>query len=109
MIKLVKIESGKATFFVEVEDIGPTAIVAGTSKNDFEEVAALKDLAPNLDNVTHMVVACCKSLYEAIAQIPKPEKIAMEFGVKFVGEAGIPMLTKASGEASMKISVEWKG
>jgi hypothetical protein len=75
---------------------------------DFQEVVDFGRFEREFSEVKHLIVTCCKSLHEAIAEIPLPEKIAVEFGIKLAGETGIPMLTKASGEANFKVNVEWK-
>jgi hypothetical protein len=75
---------------------------------DFQEVVDFQRFEREFSDVKNLIVTCCKSLHEAIAKIPQPEKIAVEFGIKLVGETGIPMLTKASGEANFKVNVEWK-
>jgi hypothetical protein len=76
--------------------------------NDFEEVIDLGSVERSFAEIKCLIVGCCNSLHEAIADIPDPEKVAIEFGIKLVGEAGFPMITKASGEANFKINIEWK-
>jgi hypothetical protein len=77
-------------------------------EGDFQEVVDLGSVARSFSDIKHLIVACCYSLHEAIAEIPDPEKVAVEFGIKLVGETGLPMITKASGEANFKVSIEWK-
>ena len=72
-----------------------------------QEVVSVKDIKRELGDVKDVIVACCNDLYKAVASIPAPQKFAIEFGVKLAGEAGVPMLTKASGEANFKVTVEW--
>lgn len=73
-----------------------------------EPVANVGDLGRQFVEVQDLIVTCCASLYEGLRRLPQAEKVAIEFGVKLGGEAGLPMLTKASGEANFKVSVEWK-
>jgi hypothetical protein len=73
-----------------------------------EHVVDLTRIERQFSEISDLIVACCKGLVDAIASIPKPEKVAVEFGIKLAGEAGVPMLTKASGEANFKIAIEWK-
>lgn len=76
--------------------------------SDFREVVDLGFVEREFSDIKQLIVDCCNSLHEAIAEIPRPEKIAVEFGIKLAGETGFPMLSKASGEANFKINVEWK-
>ena len=66
------------------------------------------DLGRQFGEVQELIVACCSNLFQGLARLPQAEKVAIEFGVKLGGEAGVPMLTKATGEASFKVSVEWR-
>lgn len=72
------------------------------------EVVSIDDIRRNFGDVKDVIVACCNNLYGAVEKIPAPDKFAIEFGVKLAGETGVPMLTKASGEANFKVTVEWK-
>ena len=72
-----------------------------------EPVVDLDSLEQDFSDVNDVIVSCCNHLFKAVAEIPQPEKISIEFGIKLAGSAGIPMLTSASGEASFKIAVEW--
>lgn len=72
-----------------------------------EEVVSVADIKRDLGEVKDAIVACCNSLYSAVGSIPPPQKFGIEFGIKLAGEKGIPFLTKASGEANFKITVEW--
>lgn len=72
-----------------------------------QEVVSVKDIKRDLGEVKDVIVACCNNLYSAVASIPTPQKFAVEFGIKLAGETGVPLLTKASGEANFKVTVEW--
>ena len=37
----------------------------------------------------------------------RPDKIEVEFGLKFGGEGGLPIVTKVSGEASLQVTLTW--
>jgi len=89
---------------LEIKSLRPTDKEAG----DFEEVVDLDGVIRQFSEIKQLIVTCCNSLYEVVNNIPKPEKVAIEFGIKLVGETGIPMLTKASGEANFKVNIEWK-
>lgn len=115
MPRAVILRIGQAAFLAETDDSVVFASDLSTVDHsqprtaaDFETVVDLKRAGADFVDVKEMIVKCCNSLHEAIANIPNPEKVAVEFGIKLIGETGIPMLTKASGEANFKISVEWK-
>lgn len=116
MTKAIVVTSQKAAFLVETDDsveVPPHFATARHSPtqaeaNDFQDVVDLGEIGRDFSDIKQLIVSCCNDLYEAIENIPKPEKVAIEFGIKLAGEAGIPMLTKASGEANFKVSVEWK-
>lgn len=76
--------------------------------DDFQEVVDTGTLEQSFADIKRLIIRCCNSLHEAITDIPHPEKMAVEFGIKLVGEYGLPMITKASGEANFKINIEWK-
>jgi Trypsin-co-occurring domain 1 len=114
MSKAITMSSGGVTFLVETDEsvavpkgFGPPARPSGVPAG-MDAVADTGQLARQFADVQGLIVTCCNSLYDALAQLPHPEKVAVEFGVKLGGEAGVPMLTKATGEANFKVSVEWK-
>lgn len=118
MSKAVAVSMGGQTLLVETDDAVevPARVIveapAGADGADLpegaREVGAIEEIERRFADVKEVIVACCNDLYDAVAAIPKPEKFAIEFGVKLAGETGVPMLTKASGEANFKITVEWK-
>lgn len=126
MGKAIAVRSGNGVFLVETDesvslppDFAPVAApaplssaashdAAGRLPVGMRPVSSVSGIARDFSEVRDLVVSCCNSLYDAIAQIQKPDRVAVEFGVKLAGEAGVPMLTKASGEANFKISIEWK-
>jgi hypothetical protein len=75
---------------------------------DFQEVVEVGAVERSFSDIKLLIINCCNGLHEAIADIPQPERVAVEFGIKLVGETGFPMITKASGEANFKINIEWK-
>jgi hypothetical protein len=114
--KAIVVKINETPFLVETDnsielpsDIAPTLYKRGVySANDFQEVVDLGDVEQSFADIKKLIVRCCNSLHEAIADIRHPEKMAVEFGIKLVGETGFPMITKASGEANFKINIEWK-
>ena len=117
MSKAIAVKINGISFLAETDNsIEVPADLALTNRNskterdsDFEEVIDLTAAEQSFSDVKRLIIECCSSLHEAITEIPNPEKVAIEFGVKLAGETGFPMITKASGEANFKISIEWKG
>jgi hypothetical protein len=115
MPKAVLVRSGQARFLVETDDSvelppGSALVVSETATGipeGMQPVVGLDSLEGNFSQIKDLIVACSQSLFEAITAIPKPEKFTVEFGIKLAGEAGVPMLSKASGEASFQVSIEW--
>jgi hypothetical protein len=70
-------------------------------------VGRLEDLSSHLDDVKYLVASCAQTVFSALGPNDKPGKITLELGIKFAGEAGTPVLAKASAEASLKIKLEW--
>jgi hypothetical protein len=54
-----------------------------------------------------MIVQVGTEFAESIERLPDPTRAKIEFGITLAGKSGVPMLTKASGEASLKVSIEW--
>jgi len=116
MAKAIKMTAGGQSFLVETdESVSVPTELQHLSRKSLEGVPpgmeAVVDIAKvgrQFAEVQDMILACCNGLYEALVRLPHPERVAVEFGVKLGGEAGVPMLTKASGEANFKVSVEWK-
>jgi hypothetical protein len=115
MSKAIAVQMGTSTLLVETDETisipAEQVIIAPADKSlpeGAQEVVSVEDIKRSFADVKDVIVTCCKNLHSAIDNIPKPERFAIEFGVKLAGEAGIPMLTKASGEANFKVTVEWK-
>lgn len=116
MTKAIAMHAGGISFLVETDDAVevPAEFMrsAGSTlegvPGGMDAVASVGDLGRQFAEVQSLILMCCNSLHETLTRLPHPEKVAVEFGVKLGGEAGVPMLTKASGEANFKVSVEWK-
>jgi hypothetical protein len=69
------------------------------------------DLAERLAEVGDKVGEVCATLQsKALAAIKgvKPDEFEIEFGVKLAGEAGIPLVSKGSGECNFVVRATWK-
>lgn len=117
MSKAILVKINEIPFLAETDDSvelpADLVLIRGGLRSkdvggDFREVVDLRGVEREFSDIRQLIITCCNSLYDAIANIPKPEKVAIEFGIKLAGETGVPMITKASGEANFKISIEWK-
>jgi hypothetical protein len=116
MTKAILMEAGGARILIESDESVTVPPGAGGGERagrpgvapGMDAVAGVGDLGRDFAEVQDLIVLCCNSLYAALSKMPHPDRVAVEFGVKLAGEAGVPMLTKASGEANFKVAVEWK-
>ncbi len=112
MSKAIVIRVDDKTFFAETDlsvevNVTPATPIEGVP-DGLQPVVNLGQMQRDLAEVKDLIVASCNGLFQALESLPSPDKFAIEFGVKLAGEAGVPMLTKASGEANFKVSIEWK-
>ena len=85
--------------------------VESTDEDDEEEnyglkedaIAKLQDIHETIRLYTQYAIGAFKNLGEA-----QVEEVNLKFGLKISGEAGIPILTKASAESNFEISVKCK-
>lgn len=116
MTKAVLVKINQTAFLAETDQSVELPIdfeVAASKRlhepgDDFLNVVNLKGVKQEFSEIKQLIIACGVDLYEAISSIPTPDKVAVEFGIKLVGETGFPMITKAVGEANFKITIEWK-
>ena len=116
MGKAILMKVDGASFLVETDEAvelpaGADKLSPGTLQGvppGMDAVASIGDLGRQFGEVQNLITTCCNSLYDSLSRLPHAEKVVVEFGVKLGGEAGVPMLTKASGEANFKVVVEWK-
>ena len=116
MSTVVLMKAGGGAILVETdESVGIPAELQPAPGRDTRGVSA--GLEPVVDvasaerrfsEVRALIVSCSYELAQAISEIPKPDEVVAEFGIKFGGEAGVPMLTKVTGEAAIKVSITWK-
>lgn len=92
---------------VTVEQVAPPPKVDGIPPGT-DAVSNVNKLGRKFGDVQQLIVTVCTGLHDAIAGIPKPETVEVEFGVKLGGEGGLPMVTKATAEANFKIKIGWK-
>lgn len=96
MTEVVLVESGGATFFVEVADAGGVGTVG------------LGDVM-SFDGVAETVTAVARSLSLAWEAV-RPDEASVEFGLKVTVKSGklTGLLVEGGGEASLKVTLSWK-
>ena len=68
-----------------------------------DAIAKLQDIHETIRFYTKYAIGAFKNLGEADV-----EEVTLKFGLKIGGEAGIPILTKASAESNFEIQVKCK-
>jgi hypothetical protein len=68
-----------------------------------EAIAKLQDIHETIRFYTRYAIGAFKNLGDA-----QVEEVTLKFGLKIGGEAGIPILTKASAESNFEIQVRCK-
>lgn len=116
MSKAIKMTYGQKTFLIETDDtvkvpaelqVLPNQRLDGIPEG-MQPVVDLAKVERDFLEVRELIVTCCNGLFDSISKLKNPKKVAVEFGIKLAGEAGVPMLTKASGEANFSVSIEWQ-
>ena len=107
--KIVKL----AGFYVEVterpivmHDTGSAS--KGTVDSSIQQVGGIATIADKFVDASETVVAVCNYIREAFVTASRPDELKLKFGIKLGGEAGIPYVTKGTGEATIEIEATWK-
>jgi Trypsin-co-occurring domain 1 len=93
-----ELDDGSEVYFESAE-----ASLVSLRGGDAEVVDAGK-LGDRLSHIAEAADQVSKGLRERL----KPEEIELEFGVKISGEVGWWFFAKASGEASINVTLTWK-
>jgi phosphosulfolactate synthase (CoM biosynthesis protein A) len=98
MGKIVELQTGKNAVLIESSDVGyEGGVVQATGLN----------LQKNLDQMLERLQPFCESIiknFEALSK--KPTAASAEFGLNISGEGNL-FVVKASGEATIKITLNW--
>jgi hypothetical protein len=110
----IPVRYGTSTFLVEVDPDVKVPVLVGPAKGGvkgipkgMEPVSDVRAIGREFADIKDLIVTVCRGLHETIAAIPAPEAMEVEFGIKLGGEAGLPMITKASAEASFQVKIGW--
>jgi hypothetical protein len=99
--------------YVETEDVAvrgaavPQSATRGNLPRSLEPVSS-KVAALDFQEIIDFISTCSAAMTEAIDRLASPDAATIEFGVKVAGEAGFPMLTKVSTDATIKVTLSWK-
>jgi hypothetical protein len=100
MGKLVSLDAGNVTILVESTAVEGEKVVI--------QSGAVGLAKKNLDKMLEVIKPFCESLkknFEALGAY-KPDSASAEFGLSFSGEGNV-FFVKASGEASVKVILNW--
>ena len=99
--KIVKLKSGNGTIFVQTTE---AAYEGGLVQ------AGGPDIEKNLDKMLDAIKPFCKSIVNAFegleGETKKPDSLTAEFGLSIAAGADL-FIVKASGEATIKITLKW--
>ena len=104
--RLVPIKIGDMEVWMEADDA--VIVEAGTKKAGRGEPA--DEAGGSAETMSRTVKAYCSVLMNSIKELPDvimPRMVRAEFGLKLSPEGKV-FVAKSSGEASIKITVEWQ-
>jgi len=73
-----------------------------------ELINARDDLRRKFEEIEGVIEQCALSLHRAIAKIPTPEEVEVEFGITLGGSAGIPFVSQGTVSSNFKVCLKWK-
>ena len=92
-------EAGNSTILVESSDVG--------YEEELVKVGALDHVEKKINKLLETTKPVCESLLNTFESLyKKPDSAEAEFGLSFTGEGNL-FFVKASGEATLKITVKW--
>jgi hypothetical protein len=109
-VKAAKVESESGQiFFVEVSDetVEPVESGGGGAIANASKATATVN---KLKEVGTAIAEVCRAIKDEVQPAlgeSKPSELTLQFGVKLVGEMGIPFVTKGSSEGSFQVTAKW--
>jgi hypothetical protein len=70
----------------------------------------MADALGNMEKVGEGIAETCRQVMQSVranTDALAPDEFELTFGVKISGEGGIPLVTKASGEATLEVKARW--
>jgi hypothetical protein len=109
MKEAIAIRSKNTTLLIETDS--DRLVTPAIPSVDGQLAGAAPDAAlAKLEEMGDSISLACRSLYAKVVagmNEYRPAEFSLEFGIKLAGEAGVPMLTKASAEGSIKVNAKW--
>jgi hypothetical protein len=93
---------GHAVFF----EVDPVVTVALPD----DGFVGAEDVVEKIDQITDTILQVCRSVHQKAyncLEAAKPKEFEIEFGVTLGGEIGIPLVSKGSAEAQIKVTARW--
>ena len=104
MGKLIEVKLDKTKIWMETEDVNAEEAPQIVSREEMAKKALQAG-----ERLHNTIQGYCSSLvraFESFEGVKKPDKITAEFGLKLSGDCKA-YIVNTSGEASLKITVEW--
>jgi hypothetical protein len=108
MKKAVAVMADGHKIYFEIDETKIEVLAPPASDQGLADAAS--DLAARLEHINDTILGVCRSVHENAynaLHAAKPKEFEIEFGITLSGEAGIPMVTKGSAEAALKIVARW--
>src|SRR5215471_7509569 len=99
MTTIAAVGQGESSLLVEVDETASVLTVPRTEEHTergptgFAEVSSVSRVTDAISDVQTLIAKTGAIVQRAVEQlVGKPDKVAAEFGIKFAGEAGVPVL-----------------
>ena len=113
----IKLEDGTVIYIEATEEVAAPLVNSQIATEEEEEAldgkgwnpdAVKQQMAQNFQAMQGTIRAYTTQTLKAFKDIEvgNISKVTLEFGLKIGGEAGIPYITKGTGESNLKITVE---
>ena len=77
---------------------------------ELQAMSAEEKIRKLMDDMVNTIQGYSRLLLDAVEKGVEdfaPDKVTLEFGVQFGGEAGVPFVAKGTAQANAKVSAEW--
>lgn len=99
MGKLIQFEYNDSKIFIEAVDV---------ERSGIREIGVMEEVNKHLEKSMSIIKPFCTALLNNLNELDtKPDIVKAEFGVAFNGSVGA-FIAKVGGEASLKVSIEWR-
>lgn len=102
MERIILDANGKPWFAVEVQ--GPVSPLRGAHEAISNAVAGIADVGSVIAKSCTDIMGAMKAELSGVL----PDEVELTFGVSLGGEASLPLISKASSEATFTVRICWK-